>query len=136
MIGAWEVHAVTVRPCIQDESDMNQPYAGSGVYCGFQLLYDQYADILHEDAGDFDDLIAGGVFHLDLATSGANSHFWPMALDIVNPRPVFSEYLTFASEKPNVASLNSSQYHVTIWYAPIMLQARQTELMLAMRARL
>lgn len=136
MIGAWEIHAVTVRPLIQDESDASKPYAANSCFCHFQLLYDQYADILHEEDGDFDDLICGGSFHLDLATEGANSHFWPMALDVLNPRPVFSEYLTFASETPNVAPVNSCPFHVTLWYAPIVLQARQTELMLAMRARL
>lgn len=133
-VGAWEIHAVTVRPSIVAANA--SPYAAASCYGHFQLLYGQYTAILNEGNGDYDDLIAGGSFHLDLATDGANSHFWPMALDIVNPRPVFAEYLTFASYTPNIVPVNNCQFIVSIWYAPIELDARQTELLLAMRARL
>jgi len=137
-VGAWEIHAVTIRPCISQESEAwsPKPYAANSCYAHFQLLYGQYTDILSEEDAKYDDLITAGTFHLDLATQGANSHFWPMALDVVNPRPVFAEYLSFVSETPNVAPVNTLKLTVSIWYAPIILHARQVELMLAMRARL
>ena len=135
-VAAWEIHAITVRPAITDESASTKPYAATSCFCHFQLTYDTKTDIIKETAGDFDDVIAGGSFHLDLSTNGANSHFWPMALDVVNPRPVFSEYLTFLSETPNVAPVNSCVFTVKIWWAPIVLSANQVDLMLAMRARM
>jgi hypothetical protein len=134
-VEAWEIHAVTIRPQIVS-GGVATPYAAATCWCHFQLQYGQQADVIDESLEDFDDLIAGGSFHLDLATSGANSHFWPMALDVVNPRPVFAEYLTFTSETPNVVPVNAAPFTVSIWYAPIILSAGQVELMLAMRARL
>ena len=134
-LGAWEIHACTIRP-MSSQAGNPLPYAAASCWCLFSLQYGPSDDILHEDDEDYDDLIAGGAFHLDLASSGANSHFWPMALDIVNPRPVFAEEIYFASESPNVVPVNSAAFTVTLWYAPIILTANQVDIMLAMRARL
>jgi len=134
-VAAWEIHAVTIRPAIYS-AGATTPYASADCWCHFQLLYDQQTDVVAESLDDFDDIIAGGSFHLDLATDGANSHFWPMSLDIVNPRPVFSEHLTFVSESPNVVPVNSAGFTIKIWWAPIVLSANQVDLLLAMRARM
>ena len=137
-VAAWEIHAVTIKPAALDSAGAgnDSPYAATGCYAHFQLAYDEQAAMLDEYDGDLDDYIASGTFHLDLSTQGANSHFWPMALDVVNPRPVFAEHMTFLSLTPNVVPVNSAEFFVTIWYAPIVLEANQVELLLAMRARL
>jgi len=135
---AWEIHAVTVRPSNYKVSNAYNasPYAATDCSAHFQLAYDAQVAAIDEGNEDFDDYIAGGSFHLDLSTNGANSHFWPMALDIVNPRPVFAEELTFASSTPNVVPVNALEVLVSVWYAPILLEGNQVEMLLAARARL
>lgn len=111
----WQIFAVTIRPAY-NPSGNQKPFTHADAYCNFQLATGVRTTGVDEDSDDYNGVLAGCAVRLDLLTSGANSHVWPIGMDILRPFDYFGSALTFLSYSSNTIGFNSAALTVTVHY--------------------
>jgi hypothetical protein len=105
----WVVYAAWVMPDLPGDVP---GVAGSGEFYAQVMYGEQAAFLSHAD----DNVMCAGAQLLEVVTQGAAAIRWPMMMDVVAPKPVFSKQLTLGMVAINHEQYNNLEYVFCIQY--------------------